>query len=36
MEVRAFKLLTLQLYEMQEPESNPFLAFLSSEEKLMN
>lgn len=36
MEVHAFKLLTLQLCEMQEPEHNPFLAFLSSEEKLMN
>lgn len=36
MEGYAFKLLTLQLREMQEPESNQFLAFLSNEEKLIN
>lgn len=28
--------MTLQLREMQEPESNQFLAFLSNEEKLIN
>ena len=36
MEAYAFKLLTLQLHEMQEPESDRFLALLPSKEKLTN